>query len=147
MSTSSKQRVPVLEKAWTSPSSSKEKPQLIGSECPNCGEIFFPRKTKKLCVHCQKEGLEDIRLSRRGKIDAFTVITQQPGGGYYYGPIPYAIGVVELPEGVYIQTPLKTDRLDDLSIGQEVELVIEPIWEDPKGCELMSFKFQVVNQE
>jgi len=141
MATANKQRVFVLDKAWTS---SKDKPQLIGSECPHCGEIFFPRKTKKLCIHCQKEGLRDIKLSRCGKIDALTIITQQPGGGYYFGPVPYAMGVVELPEGVYIDTPLKAERLEDLSIGQEVELVIEPIWDDGKGTELTGFKFQPV---
>jgi uncharacterized OB-fold protein len=143
MATVNKQRVPVLEKAWTA-SSSREKPKLIGSECPHCGEVYFPRKSRKLCVHCYKEGLEDIRLSRRGKIDAFTIITQQPGGGYYFGPVPYAMGVVELPEGVYIETHLKAEKLEDLSIGQEVELVIETIWNDTKGTELIGFKFQMV---
>ncbi len=143
MATTNKQRVPILEKAWTT-SVSRDKQQLIGSECPHCGEIYFPRKAKNLCVHCQKEGLRDIKLSRRGKIDAFTIITQQPGGGYYFGPVPYAIGVVELPEGVYIETPLKAEKLEDLAIGQEVELVIESIWDDNKGTELIGFKFQLI---
>ena len=144
MATVNKHRVSVLEKAWTTPSSSRDKPKLIGSECPHCGEIYFPRKAGNLCVHCQKEGLKDIKLSRRGKIDSFTIITQQPGGGYYFGPVPYAMGVVELPEGVFIQTPLKAEKLEDLSLGQEVELVIEKIWDDNKGTELIGFKFQLV---
>ncbi len=97
-----------------------------------------------LCVHCQKEQLKDIKLSRKGKIDSFTIITQQPGGGYYFGPVPYALGIVELPEGVYIQTPLKAERLEDLSVGQTVELIIETIWEDTKGTELTGYKFQLV---
>jgi len=80
MATLNNQRVPVLEQAWTTPSSSREKPHLIGSVCPHCGEIYFPRKTGGFCPHCQKEGLQDIKLSRRGKIDTFTIITHQPRG-------------------------------------------------------------------
>ena len=142
MVTAKKKQVPVLEGAWTAPSSSREKPQLIGSECPHCGEIYFPKKAKNLCVHCQREGLKDKKLSRHGQINTFSVIMQQPGGNYYHGPVPYAIGIVELPEGVYIETPLKADRLEDLSVGMEVELVIEKIWEDQTGTELIGFKFQ-----
>jgi len=144
MVTSRKKQIPIIEGAWTAPASAKDKPQLIGSKCPFCGEIFFPKKKRTLCVHCQKDGLRDIKLSRRGRIDTFTIVTQQPGGGYYHGPVPYAIGIVELPEGVYIQTLLKSDRLEDLSVGMTVELVIEKIWEDAAGTELIGFKFQPV---
>jgi uncharacterized OB-fold protein len=144
MTTSKSKSIPVLEKSWTTPSSPQEKPQLIGSECPSCGEVYFPRKVKKLCSHCQYEGLKDIKLSRRGKLDSFTILMQQPGGGYYVGPVPYAIGIVKLPDGVFIETLLKTEKLEDLYIGQTMELLIEPVWEDPNGVELTGFKFQPV---
>mgnify|MGYP000490778566 CR=1 FL=1 len=144
MGTSNKQQIPVLAGAWTKPSSTREKPQLIGSKCRSCGEVYFPKRTKKLCPHCQKEALEDIKLSRRGKLDTFTVVMQQPGGGYYYGPVPYAIGMIELPEGVYIETPLKVDKFKDLALGIEMELMIEKIWEDPSGNELIGFKFRPI---
>ncbi len=139
-----KQQIPVLAGAWTTPSSARDKPQLIGSKCRSCGEVYFPRRTKKLCPHCQRETIEDIKLSRRGKLDTFTVIMQQPGGGYYFGPVPYALGVIELPEGVYIETPLKVEKFKDLSVGMEMELVIEKIWEDTNGNELIGFKFRPV---
>ena len=141
MVTAKSKSVPIIEGVWTTPSS-REKSQLIGSVCPHCGEIYFPKRGNKWCPHCQKDGLKDIKLSRRGKIDSFTIVTQQPGGGYYFGPVPYAIGIVELPEGVYIETPLKAERLEDLTVGQSVELVIEPVWKDPSGTELIGFKFQ-----
>jgi uncharacterized OB-fold protein len=143
MVTESKRRVPILPGAWTRPASTKEKQQLIGSECPYCGEIFFPRRTKSYCVHCQKDGLKDKKLSRKGKIKTFTVVMQQPGGGYYHGPVPYAMGIVELPEGVYVETLLKTEKFSDLSVGMSVELVIEKIWEDD-NTELIGYKFQPV---
>lgn len=143
MVTEKKKQVPVLTRAWTNPVSSREKPYLVGSKCPHCGEIYFPRKPRAYCVHCHKDGLKDIKLSHRGKINTFTVVMQQPGGGYYHGPVPYAMGIVELAEGVYIQTLLKTDKFDNLSVGMSVELVIEKIWEDEK-IELIGYKFQPV---
>ena len=144
MVTSSKKQIPVLAGAWTVPSSAREKPQLIGSKCKVCGEILFPKRTKKICPHCQHEALEEIKLSRRGKLDTFTVVMQQPGGGYYYGPVPYALGVIELPEGVYIDSPLKVGKFSDLSVDMDMELVIEKIWEDPEGNELIGFKFRPI---
>jgi len=139
-----KRKIPVIEGAWTTPAVPGEKPQLIGSECKACGEVFFPRRTRNFCIHCQKEALQDIKLSRKGKLDTFTVVMQQPGGGYYFGPVPYAIGIVELPDGVYVESLLKADNYEDLTRGMEMELVIEEIWVDPAGNELIGYKFQPV---
>lgn len=144
MVTEKKKQVPVLSGVWTK-STSREKPSLIGSKCPYCGEIYFPRKNNSHCVHCQKDGLKDIKLSRRGKINTFTVIMQQPGGGYYHGPVPYAMGIVELPEGVYIPALLKADKFDNLSVGMDVELIVEKIWED-EMMELIGYKFQPIEK-
>jgi uncharacterized OB-fold protein len=144
MVTARNKHVPVLEGAWSKPSSARDKPQLIGSECQKCGEIYFPRKLNNWCPHCQQPGLKNKKLSRQGKIDSLTIIMQQPGGGYYFGPVPYAMGFVELPGGVYIETLLKAERLEDLNVGQSVELVIEPVWVDPNGTELIGFKFQPI---
>ena len=144
MVTSGKKRIPILAGAWTAPKSTREKPQLIGSKCRSCGEIYFPKRNKRLCPHCQQEALEDIKLSRRGKLNTFTVVMQQPGGGYYFGPVPYALGVIELPEGAYIDSPLKVDKFKNLSLGIDMELVIEKIWEDTNGNELIGFKFRPI---
>ena len=145
MAATKKKQLSIMEGAWTTPSSSsRSKPRLIGNKCPACGEVYFPKKVKNICIHCQHEGLKEIKLSRRGKIITFTVVMQQPGGGYYFGPVPYAIGVIELPEEVYIQAPLKAKNLEDLRVDMEVELVIEKIWKDRSGNELIGFKFQQV---
>ncbi|MBI4284645.1 MAG: Zn-ribbon domain-containing OB-fold protein [Chloroflexi bacterium] len=144
MVTAEKKQFPVLPGAWTTPSAPGEKPHLIGSRCPACGEVFFPRKPKGRCTHCQHDGLEEIKLSRQGKIFTFTVVTQPPGGGYYHGPVPYAFGLVRLPEGVYVESPLVADDLDALKVGMDVELVIGKVWGDSEGNELIGFKFRTV---
>lgn len=46
----SKKVIPVLEGLWTTPSSPNEKPQLIGSRCPACGELFPQEGEGTVCV-------------------------------------------------------------------------------------------------
>nr|HID59948.1 DNA-binding protein [Desulfobacterales bacterium] len=135
-----KNRIPIKEGLWTTPASGEE-PQLIGSKCKACGELFFPRKEKGWCIHCQQETLEDVRLSRRGKIVSFSVVMQQPGGDFYKGPVPYAYGCVDLPDGIRIESLFTTDDFNELKVGRDVELRIEKLYEDDEGNEVLTFKF------
>jgi uncharacterized OB-fold protein len=137
---SSEKRIAVEEGLWAIPSSPGEKPHLIGSKCLSCGELYFPRKKKGLCIHCQQRSLEDVLLSGKGKIVSFSVVVQSPAGGFYKGPVPYAYGVVELPEGVELLSLLK-GNLDELEVGMEVELVIEKLFDDDEGNEITTYKF------
>jgi len=135
-----KNRIPIEEGLWTIPSSPAEKPQLIGSKCLSCGELYFPCKKKGLCIHCQQKGLEDVKLGGRGKIASFTVVEQAPAGGFYKGPVPYAYGDVHLSEGVAVRS-LFTGNLDELTVGMDVEMVIEKLWDDGEGNEIITYKF------
>ena len=137
---SSKKKIAVEEGLWAIPSSLGEKPHLIGSKCLSCGELYFPRKKKGLCIHCQQRTLEDVLLSSKGKIVSFSVVVQPPAGGFYKGPVPYAYGAVELPEGVELFS-LFTGKLDELKVGMEVEVVIEKLFDDDEGSEITTYKF------
>lgn len=145
MVSSDKKSIPVREGLWTIPSSSDEEPQLIGNRCRNCGEIYFPEKKKGICIHCQHIGLEEIKLSRRGKIFSFTVVKQRPARFYPQdAPVPYAFGWVNLLEGVQIRSLFTDCDPDTLKIGQEVELVIEKLGTDEQGNEVLTYKFRPV---
>ena len=141
MVSNNKKRISLKEGLWTIPSSADEEPQLIANRCQSCGEIYFPRK--QICTNCQSEDLEDIKLSRRGKIYSFTVVMQRPAI-WYKGPVPYAIGYVELPDGVRVETPFTDCDLEALEIGMDVELVIEKLYEDDEGSEIMAYKFRPI---
>ena len=142
MTGTDKRVIPIREGFWTTPSSQDEKIQLIGSRCTTCGELFFPKKEKGWCLHCYKNSLEDIKLSRKGKIVTFSVVMQQPGGGFYKGPVPFAYGCVDLPDGIRIETLLSADDPDKLEVGMDVELEIEKLCDDEEGNEISTFKFK-----
>lgn len=137
-------QIPVKKGLWTAASAPGEKPQLIGSRCRSCGEIYFPKKEKGICINCQQRDLEEVKLSPRGKIHSFTVVMQRPPI-YYKGPVPYGLAWVKLPEGVLFEALLTQCDLDAVRVGNDVELVIEVLHEDEEGNEVMTYKFRPVS--
>lgn len=134
-----KKQIPVKEGLWRAPPD--EEPYLIGSKCSSCGEIVFPKM--QVCPNCQEQNVEEVKLSRRGKIYTVTVVMQQPPL-YYKGPVPYALGYVELPEGVRLETLYTDCDPDSLEIGMDVELVVEKLYDDDEGNELITYKFRPI---
>ncbi|MEW6440529.1 MAG: OB-fold domain-containing protein [bacterium] len=137
-----KKRIPVREGLWAE-SASGARPRLIGSRCRSCAELFFPRKEIGLCGHCQSGELEEVELSTSGKIYSYTIVTQRPPV-YYKGEVPYALGFVELPEGIRIETLFTGWDADALRVGMDAEMVIEKLHEDENGNEVTAYKFRPV---
>lgn len=135
--------IPLKEGLWSIPKAG-DQAKLIASKCESCGEIFFPKKENNWCVHCYQKALKDVFLSRKGKTVSFSVVMQQPGGGFYRGPVPYAYGLVDLPDGIRIWSLFDCDSFDDLEQGQNLDLVINKFYEDAQGSEVVTFKFRPV---
>jgi len=135
-------RIPIKAGLWTFPAGAGGAPQLVASQCDDCGEIFFPKKEKNICVNCQNENLKTITLSRRGRIYSHTVVMQRPA--QYRGPVPYALAWVELPEGVRIESLLTDIDFEKLRVGMDVELCIDKLHEEDGGTEVCTYKFKPV---
>ncbi len=143
MGNNEKKRIPLKEGLWVTPAGG-QLPQLIGSRCEKCGELFFPKKEKGWCTHCYNRSLCDIELSRMGKIASFSIVMQQPGGGFYKGTVPFSYGCIDLPEGLRIETLFSADDFSDLQVGRDVELIIEKLYDDEEGNEVLTFKFRPI---
>ena len=63
-------RVPIEEGYFRIPDDPDAPPVLLGSKCPNCGEVFFPRRM--VCAKCLYEGTDDVDLSTRGTLWTWT---------------------------------------------------------------------------
>lgn len=85
----------------------------------------------------------ETKLSSKGKVYNYTIVEQKPPA-YYKGEVPYALGFVELPEGVRLRTLFTGCNFDDLKVGMEVELVIERLFENVEGDEIITYKFRPV---
>jgi len=58
---------------------------------------------------------------------------------------PYGIGLIELPEGIRVMGMLTGCELDDIKIGMDVELVIEKLYQNEQGDDVVTFKFKPIN--
>lgn len=136
-------KVPVDEALYIFPPD-PDQPSLLGSKCGACGLVMWPKQAA--CARCFSRDTTELPLSRRGTVWSSTVVRQAPGD--YSGPVPYGVGVVELPEGVGVRTVFTGCNADEpLPVGTEVELVFEEIGEG-KGSEiLIGHKFAPVGRK
>ena len=146
LNSSEKKRLPIREGLFKPPLSSPEQVTLIGSQCKDCSEISLGKR--KTCSNCGGKDLEEISLSRKGKLWTYTIIRHKPPGDYK-GPDPFApfgLGLVELPEGIRVLSPIQCD-LKRISIGMELELEVLPLYTDENKNEVMAFRFRPVEEE
>ena len=90
-------RIPIEEGFFRIPDDPDEPPRLLGSRCPSCGEVFFPRRL--VCAQCLHEGCEDVELSTRGRLWTWTYC-HVPLFGKKDADVPgYGVGQVDLERG------------------------------------------------
>lgn len=136
--------IPIKEGLWIAGSSGE--PRLLGKRCLSCGELFAPGRAKGICIRCQQRKLQDVELSPLGTIVSFTAAMQPPAGGFYCGPVPYCYGLVDLDDGVRIETQLGGD-VEQMRVGGRVRLAIETLYQDQDGNEVQVFRFQAMAQQ
>lgn len=129
--------IPIKEGLFTWPS---DKPHLIGTRCRSCGEVFFP--PVPACANCLKRDVEEVALSTRGKLYSFTNVDAPPPD--YKGEAPYGVGTIELPDGTVVLSLLTESDPKKFEIGMDMELVIERLYQDEEGSDVMVFKFKPV---
>jgi uncharacterized OB-fold protein len=91
---------------------------LRGFRCPRCGHITATWGLA--CSQCGAPGLEEARLSGRGRIVAFTVLNVP--GDEFVNDAPYAYIVVELDGGGRVTGWMPSVRSEaDLALGERVQ--------------------------
>jgi len=109
---------------------------LLGSRCGNCGAHFFP--VRQACSGCLHSELETVRFSTTATLYTFSVVRQSTPDF----EVPYALGYVDLPEGVRVMTQLTGREPEDYELGMEMELVVEPFGLDEDGNEMAGYRFR-----
>ncbi|WP_407698791.1 Zn-ribbon domain-containing OB-fold protein [Streptomyces acidicola] len=91
---------------------------LEGSRCSGCSVTVYP--ADEACPRCGGPA-EPAGLSGRGTLWTWTVQRYAPKSPPYRVPAggfaPFALGYVELAEGVRVAAVLEVDDLDDIRIG------------------------------
>lgn len=142
-----KRQIPALEN-WFHTDNGKA--CLTGTRCVECGTYYFPREFY-YCrnPHCDSTGFDEVSLSRTGKIWSYTNACYQPPAPYPAGDpfTPFAIVAVELDKErmIVLGQVVAGIDMDQLRVGQEVEVVTEPLYEDDE-CEYLIWKWRPTHE-
>ena len=133
---------PVVEGWFTT----GDEPRLLASRCTACSNLVFPPvpvaeegAEGAFCrnPYCDGDQHESVELSRRGAVWSYTDARYQPPAPYVPATdpyVPFALAAVELPEGIVVLGQVADGfGVDDLEVGAEVELVVEPLEVDETG--------------
>ncbi|MDM0047955.1 Zn-ribbon domain-containing OB-fold protein [Variovorax sp. J22R115] len=92
--------------------------------CPTCARHqFYPRR---FCTECLSEKIEWVPASGSGHVYTYTVC-HVAGHPAFETRTPYAIGMIELDEGVRMLAGIVASDLDHLAVGAPVQVCFERI--------------------
>ncbi|SFS09488.1 Zn-ribbon domain-containing OB-fold protein [Sphingomonas jatrophae] len=117
----------------------EQPPHLIGGRDRETGRIVFP-----MPVGTEGEAFEPVPLARSGTIWSWTVQRFPPKSPPYAGPEPfepYAVGYVELPGEVIVESRLTGFTFDQLDCGLPVQLTTVPFGTAADGAALHTYAF------
>ena len=96
--------------------------QLRITRCEDCLRFIHP--PAPICPACLSRQVSPVSVAGTGSVASFT-INHQP---WFPGlEVPYAVAIVELDEqpGLRLTTNIIGQRLDEIAIGQRVQVVFE----------------------
>lgn len=107
--------------------------QVTLQQCDDChGWVFYPRSH---CNHCLSDNLTWRQVSGRGTLYTFT-IARRPTAPQFADEIPQLIIVVELEEGVRMNSVMVNVEPEDLVVGMPVK----PVFHQLGGATLLYFE-------
>ena len=117
-------------------------PRLIGSRCKDCRTVYFPQTSFCRNPQCQLKQVERFLLPGRGILHSFTIQRYRPPPLFRIDDWwPYAIGLIDLGEGLQVMAMLSGIALDEIRIGMALRLVLEPLYTDTERGPVLTYKF------
>ena len=140
-----KKRLPAVEGMFTM----GETPRLIGGKVPSRETYFFPKHVAGGDPASVGAELEEVLLSRTGKVWSYTSSDYAPPAPFVpnfepFEPITIAAVELEKEQMVVLGQCVRGVSPDDLSIGTEMELVVDVLYEDDEN-EYMVWKWKPVS--
>jgi len=87
--------------------------KLMAGKCLKCGKMHLP--PRPLCDNCYSTNFEWVEAPKNGKLLTYTVIHIAPT--QFQNLAPYAVGIVELENGLRIPGMIQGASQDQLKIG------------------------------
>ena len=136
-------RVPVVEGLFVE---REEGPRLLGSRCASCRTPYFPKSPICRNPDCNHSEMSDADFGPGGRLWSCSIQNYPPPPPARYDEPyrPYALGVVDLEEGLRVMGRVATDDPESVRVGDRVELVLAPLCHEEDGTELITWMFRPV---
>jgi uncharacterized OB-fold protein len=95
--------------------------KLVGGKCRKCGKVHLP--PRPLCDNCFSKDFEWVQLPKTGKLLTYTVIHVAPP--QFQGMTPYAVGIVQLENGLKIPGMIRNVKLEQVKVGMPLTIEFE----------------------
>jgi uncharacterized OB-fold protein len=95
--------------------------RLMGGKCSKCGKIHLP--PRPLCDNCLSTDFEWVELPKTGRLLTYTIIHVAPT--QFQNMAPYAVGIVQLENGVKIPGMIRDVPLDKVRVGMPLKMEFE----------------------
>lgn len=92
--------------------------RLEAARCSGCGRVQLPARA--ICPDCRGTDMEHVMLSRKGRVVTATVIHVPPDE--FLMEAPYAMAIVETPEGARMMIQIVDCEPSSVHPGMEVGL-------------------------
>ena len=117
---------------------------LIGSRCLDCGEHAFPAQSS--CRACSSQKTAIANLGSEGTLWTWTIQSFMPKAPYDTDETPetftpYGVGYIELACGLKVESRLRENTPEQLSIGMPMKMELITVRQDGDGDELLTFQF------
>jgi uncharacterized OB-fold protein len=93
-----------------------EQGKLLAGKCVKCGKLHLP--PRPLCDNCFGQQFEWVEVSGKGKLLTYTVINIAPQ--QFQEMAPYAVGIMQLENGLKIPGMIQGVAQEQLRIGMEL---------------------------
>ena len=141
-------QVPIADGLFSWPSDS---PRLLASRCIECRNHVFPAQPG--CPKCSGANTEIVELGQQGTLWTWTVQSYPPKSPPFAGnddPAtfkPYGVGYIDIEGKLLVESRLTVADPNDLAIGQTFEFVIDPLYTNEAGEEVVTFAFAPLTKE
>ena len=92
--------------------------KLMAGRCVKCGKIHLP--PRPLCDNCYSQKFEWVEAPKKGKLLTYTIIHIAPP--QFQAMAPYAVGIVELENGLRIPGMIQGAHQDQLKVGMALTI-------------------------
>jgi uncharacterized OB-fold protein len=92
--------------------------KLMAGKCLKCGKTHLP--PRPLCDNCYSTEFQWLEVSGKGKLLTYTVIHVAPQ--QFQNLTPYAIGIIELENGLKIPGMIQDLTQEQLKIGMQLNV-------------------------